>query len=121
MDSEGNGTGMLSKSSEDGIRTGPDKLREMERIMKNHSSSEAIVTVYVGDSNTDLPCLLHVDIGIIIGEGTSILETCQRVGINVEFEPSLREIVRTGKRKGDRLRLYHFKRWWDVIASGLLE
>jgi thiamine phosphate phosphatase / amino-HMP aminohydrolase len=115
MDSSGVGTGKLSKSYEEGIRTGPDKLREMKQVLGNSQS----ITVYIGDSNTDLPCLLHANIGIIIGSGESLIETCNRVGIAVEQEFSFNDTIQTW-RKGI-LTLYHFNDWYGIIESGLLE
>jgi hypothetical protein len=113
MDSSGLGTGKLTKSYEEGIRTGADKLREMKLVLGDSQS----ITVYIGDSNTDLPCLLHADIGIIIGSGKSLIETCHRVGIVVEHGFSFKN---TTWRKGI-LTLYHFNDWYGIIESGLLE
>jgi phosphoserine phosphatase len=117
MDSQGVGTGKITKGDDGGIRTGPDKLREMKQLLGNAMER---ITVYVGDSNTDLPCLLYADIGIIIGDGKSLIETCNRVGIAVRNGISLKDIARTlGKDKG--LVLYHYKDWFGVIESGLLQ
>jgi thiamine phosphate phosphatase / amino-HMP aminohydrolase len=120
MDSEGTGTGKLSKRNEDGIRTGYDKLREMKKVLKQNESSHPIVTVYVGDSNTDLPCLLHADIGLIIGNQEGLRETCARVGIKVESGISLREINKKQK-ESEELRLFQFDDWHAIVKSGLLE
>ncbi|CDS82357.1 uncharacterized protein SPSC_03176 [Sporisorium scitamineum] len=57
---EGVGTGKLSKSSEGAIRTGMDKLR----VMRAHKGPGP--NVYVGDSTTDLPCLIEADYGLIM-------------------------------------------------------
>jgi|SRR5271170_3837024 len=119
MDSEGNGTGKLSKEGEMGICTGHDKLREMKTVLKKKSSSESVVTVYVGDSNTDLPCLLHADIGIIIGEGKSVIETCNRVGIKVHRDLSRRAIK--PKEEKTELILYHYDDWTAIVNSMLLD
>jgi phosphoserine phosphatase len=121
MDSEGKGTGMLSKAEEDGICTGPDKLREMKNLIDKYAKPDDVVTVYIGDSNTDLPCLLHADIGIIIGDGKSVIETCKRVGIKVESGGSLREVLTTRRTENKELILYHFHDWNSIIESGILE
>src|SRR6202035_5020216 len=120
MDSEGNGTGMLSKGEGDGICTGHDKLKEMKTLISKNAKPEDVVTVYIGDSNTDLPCLLHADIGIIIGDGKSIIETCKRVGVNVESGVSLREVLTTARAENKELLLYHFHDWNSIINSGIL-
>jgi len=119
MDAEGKGTGVISKAFNTGICSGTDKLREMKIVLDKHAGSDDAVTVYIGDSNADLPCLLHADIGIIIGNGKSIIETCTRVGIKVESGPKLGRILK--KRDGDELMLYHFEDWNAIIRSGLLD
>ena|SRR2546423_934301 len=117
----GEGTGMLTKSDSEGICTGPDKLREMKKVLEKDGISEDVITVYIGDSNTDLPCLLYTDIGIIIGEGKSIIETCRRVGIQVDKGDQIdlngvRERTDETERK-----LYHFEGWHEINKSGLIE
>ena len=119
MDSDGKGTGIISKGDE-GIYTGYDKWRKMKRAIAERPTSDSITMVYVGDSDTDLPCLLYAEIGIIMGEGSSLIETCNAVGIKVERNPSLREIGRRGDEK-EVLTLYHFQDWRGIISSGLLE
>ena len=119
MDEEGKGTGIISKAFNTGICTGTDKLREMKVVIEKQGGSEDVVTVYIGDSDTDLPCLLHSDIGIIIGNGKSVRETCGRVGIKVESGPRLNEIRK--RKEGDALTLYHFEDWNGIRESGLLD
>jgi phosphoserine phosphatase len=119
MDSAGVGTGKLTKGEQGGIRNGPDKLGEMKQLLGDVSRD---ITVYAGDSNTDLPCLLYADVGIIIGHAKSLIETCRRVGIVVKYGTSLKEIVQTKPlTKGPELILYQFDDWYGVIESGLLE
>ena len=120
MDKDGKGTGKLTKNGEDGIRTGPDKLREMKKVMDKKGYTDDILTIYVGDSNTDLPCLLFADIGIVIGRAGSLVETCKTVGVEVVTGASLRDVVRSSKEKGRR-RLYNFKDWNEILESGLLD
>ena len=119
MDSEGKGTGKLSKEGETGICTGHDKLREMKNVLEKKASFESVVTVYVGDSNTDLPCLLHADIGIIIGEGKSVIETCNRVGIKVNRELSIGAIK--PKEEMAEPILYHYDDWTAIVNSSLFD
>lgn len=117
----GKGTGMLTKSDSEGIRTGPDKLREMKKVIEKYRISEDVITVYIGDSNTDLPCLLYADIGIIIGEGKSIVETCRRVGIQVEKGNQI-DLNGVRKTKDEKERkLYHVEGWHEINKSGLIE
>ena len=118
MDSEGKGTGLISKGNESGMCTGYDKLREMKKVIAEHSSSHPFTTVYVGDSDTDLPCLLHADVGIVMGNGASVIETCNRVGIELRSHPSLREMH---PREKQRNTLYRFYNWHGIAQSGLFE
>ncbi|CCF53051.1 hypothetical protein NDA11_005601 [Ustilago hordei] len=73
MDEDGKGTGKLTKSlplsllnlaggSRGGIRTGIHKLEIMQALAKE----EEVVKVYVGDSTTDLPCLVNADFGLVM-------------------------------------------------------
>jgi thiamine phosphate phosphatase / amino-HMP aminohydrolase len=119
MDDEGKGTGKMTKEGKMGICTGHDKLREMKTVLEKKPSSESVVTVYVGDSNTDLPCLLHADIGIIIGEGKSVIETCNRVGIKVHRELSS-QAIKPKKEKAEPI-LYHYDDWTAILNSNLLD
>ncbi|KAK0549561.1 Eukaryotic translation initiation factor eIF-1 [Tilletia horrida] len=74
------------------IRTGRHKLDAMRSIIKHattkrspesgsYSDQGDVITVYVGDSMTDLPCLLHANIGILIGNKTSVLEGLEPLGV----------------------------------------
>ena len=119
MDSEGTGTGKISKGDESGICTGYDKLREMTNVIAHESTSQPFRTVYIGDSNTDLPCLLHADIGVIMGKTATLIETCKRVGLKVMSHKSFHEIGR--KESGQDLTLYQFNDWNGLLESGLFE
>lgn len=83
-------TGKLTKSADasptgtSGIRTGLDKRREMRRIVSRSERERGKAVgpvVYIGDSNTDLPCLLEADVGIVIGENASLRKTLDRLAI----------------------------------------
>jgi thiamine phosphate phosphatase / amino-HMP aminohydrolase len=121
MDEEGRGTGCLTKGTGVGICTGFDKLREMKSVLGDRSSEsdELVTTVYIGDSNTDLPCLLHAEVGIIMGNNEDFLATCQRVGIHVSR--NLLPEARKEKNTKEGITLYHCKDWNEVINSNFLE
>jgi thiamine phosphate phosphatase / amino-HMP aminohydrolase len=119
MDPEGKGTGLISKGDESGMCTGYDKLREMKKVIAEHSSSHPFTTVYVGDSDTDLPCLLYADIGIVMGDGASVIETCNRVGIQLRSHPLLGEMH--PKREKQGVTLYRLDNWHGIAQSRLLE
>jgi thiamine phosphate phosphatase / amino-HMP aminohydrolase len=120
MDSEGKGTGRITKDVESGICMGRDKLREMKKVTENNPTSDRVVTVYIGDSNTDLPCLLHADIGIVMGDSASLIETCKRVGIKLNHGSLTREME---KRRDDLkdIALHQFRDWHAIIESGLFD
>lgn len=50
-----------------------------------------LLTVYVGDSNTDLPCLLAANVGIIIGESKSLIQTVERLDLQTYLSIGVEE------------------------------
>ncbi|BFZ63475.1 hypothetical protein YB2330_004597 [Saitoella coloradoensis] len=117
MDENGKGTGALSKKLDKGIRTGMDKLRVMKEIMEREGGREGKKVVYAGDSNTDLPCLLEADIGVVLGRSGSLAKTCQNLGIKIH------EGLDGGnlERAKDRHALYRIDDWTTVLDKGLLD
>ncbi|EEB05449.1 fungal protein [Schizosaccharomyces japonicus yFS275] len=68
-------TGAMSPyGSSEPIHTATDKLRVFTKLQKS-----ALQSVYVGDSLTDLYCLLQAKVGIFIGEKDSVLDVIQRM------------------------------------------
>lgn len=69
-----------------GIWTGWDKLRVMKDMIvrenEKSAAGTAALVVYVGDSTTDLLCLLEADVGIIFG--TKLDAVCERLGIGIK-------------------------------------
>ena len=59
-----------------------DKEVQLEYIIENAGNSSG-VTIYIGDSFTDILALLKADIGIIIGESNSVFKVCNDFGIHV--------------------------------------
>lgn len=82
FDADGRGTGSVSKDKEGGIRTALDKLARLE-VGLAECHGEGGLLLYAGDSNTDLPCLLAADVGVVFGKNASLQETCDRYGIRV--------------------------------------
>ena len=66
--------------------TAEDKL-EAARVLveENKAKGGSESWVYVGDSTTDLACLLDADMGIVMAEGdeSSLLQTLKRIGFEV--------------------------------------
>ncbi|KAF2094118.1 hypothetical protein NA57DRAFT_47016 [Rhizodiscina lignyota] len=83
LEREGGSDGSL----EGEIRTSGDKVRVMKEI--GLGAEEKPTVVYVGDSNTDLECLVEADVGICMrdvdmGSGQkSLAETLERLDIDV--------------------------------------
>jgi len=71
-----------------GVHTSADKLRQLQHLVKpSDIAAEIPYVVYVGDSLTDLRCLLAANTGILFvdpnkPDPTSI-RTCERFGIQV--------------------------------------
>lgn len=59
-----------------------DKEEKMQNIIENAHKRPG-VTIYIGDSFTDLLALLKADIGIIIGQSKSTLKVCNDFGVHV--------------------------------------
>ena len=99
------GTGNLSKheGNTEGIRVANDKLREMRKMLaswratSSHSDNEELV-VYVGDSETDLLCLLEADVGVIM-HSQGMVDKCEKMGL--EVKPGLDDLQPRRKRTED--------------------
>ncbi|KAG0297137.1 hypothetical protein BGZ98_000689 [Dissophora globulifera] len=68
--------------------TGTDKLRAFRKMQRDYAAKHSLALsdtkwAYLGDSVTDLGCLVEADVGIIIGENSSLLGECERSGIQV--------------------------------------
>ncbi|KAL9578884.1 MAG: hypothetical protein Q9212_005431 [Teloschistes hypoglaucus] len=79
-----------------GIWTARDKRRVMMEMLfrpeQDRAECNKSMTVYVGDSSTDLECLLAADFGICMredgemsGEQRALEETLQRIGIECQW------------------------------------
>jgi len=62
-----------------------DRIKELRRHIheNDENSGSSSIIIYVGDSTTDLAALLEADIGIIIGESSSIMAIAERYGVNI--------------------------------------
>ncbi|KAL8638738.1 MAG: hypothetical protein Q9228_004137 [Teloschistes exilis] len=78
-----------------GIWTARDKRRVMEMLLRREqgrADRDGSMAVYVGDSPTDLECLLAADVGICMreegemsGEQRALEETLQRIGTECQW------------------------------------
>lgn len=91
-----------------------DKLKIVQQILAKDKG----VSVFVGDSITDLLGLLEADIGIIIGDSKTILKTADTFGINVEPIAEIlkpKELDFSCGRASNRTRvLYITKDWYQI-------
>lgn len=68
-----------------GLWTAGDKTEVMQQIVRSRWDSESFRLVYVGDSLTDLGCLLEADVGVCIRDNTmdseqsALAETLERL------------------------------------------
>ncbi|CAG8466073.1 3928_t:CDS:2 [Paraglomus occultum] len=93
------------------VVTGTDKLK----LFKKLDISKGMLTVYVGDSDTDLPCLLAADVGIVMGNNYSLKKNCERLGIEL-----VNGLSRVTAATNDKRELYRVKDWFEIKESGLL-
>ncbi|KAL2119004.1 hypothetical protein VTJ04DRAFT_5963 [Mycothermus thermophilus] len=66
--------------------TAGDKLRAMKELLRRRENSEDVQkVVYVGDSTTDLACLVEADLGIAIADSqeSKLLKTMERIQLRV--------------------------------------
>ncbi|PWN89588.1 hypothetical protein FA10DRAFT_268118 [Acaromyces ingoldii] len=104
------GTGRLTKSNDvgapglSGIRVGSHKLREMKRLL-NARSRDSIMVLYAGDSNTDLPCLLEADYGLLLGDAAGLKKTLERIGLSHLVSDTVDDWLQ------NKTKLVHVKDW----------
>ncbi|KAF9988209.1 hypothetical protein BGZ75_009828 [Mortierella antarctica] len=68
--------------------TGTDKLHAFQTIQKDYVAKHDLAPTevkwaYIGDSSTDLGCMVEADVGIIVGKSKSLLTDCERSGVQV--------------------------------------
>jgi phosphoserine phosphatase len=95
--STGKGTGRLTKSKDAGesegrygIRIAQHKVKEMKRILATRNRGD-IMTIYAGDSNTDLAALLEANVGLILGNNKGFRETLTRLGFDSQLSKTVDE------------------------------
>ncbi|CAG8448542.1 6658_t:CDS:2 [Ambispora gerdemannii] len=93
------------------VLTALDKLE----IFKQLTVPRDKISVYVGDSETDLPCMLAADIGIIMGNNVSLAQSCKKYGI--EIIEGLQSAY--PKNSISKKRLFRVKDWIEIGKSEL--
>ena len=113
-------TGEFSRRKDGrGLWTAGDKVEifdevlawwDAERDGNGKEEEGGTMTVYVGDSSTDLGCLLRADAGVVVGGNKELGETLGRLGVNV-VEGMDGEEEEEGRGK----RLYRVEDFWEVL------
>jgi len=87
----------LGKDRGKGIRTSTDKLAAMNALLADDGADTDTVVVYVGDSPTDLECLIAANIGICVRDEPltsaqhDLAEALRRLGVQTHHVSELRE------------------------------
>ena len=112
LDGEAGSSGGLGRyfgEAGGGIWTCGDKGRCVGEMLAENTGvgEEGGVSVYVGDSVTDLEALMGVDVGVCIGEGEGELKACaERVGVGWRWVGEFRGSADGWERGGERVL------WW---------
>lgn len=101
-----------SEIGKEPLVTAGDKLRAMQHYTRDYGK-EGEAVVYVGDSPTDLACLMEADLGVVMADDgeTKLLETLKRIGFDV---PHVGEA-------GEESRLVWAKDFEEVLLSGVVD
>lgn len=101
-----------------------EKLETFKKILENSDNSDdKRLTVYIGGSTADLPCLLEADVGIVMGSSISLRKLGKHFGVS--FVPLLSGLVKKQKElaegnssgwKGLSGTLYVASSWAEVKA-----
>ncbi|RIB13945.1 HAD-like domain-containing protein [Gigaspora rosea] len=80
------------------------------------------ISAYIGDSDTDLPCLLEANIGIIMGNNNTLSKYCAKFGIEIVEglvgKIDTNDLITTKKR---HYKLFRVQSWKEISDSGLLD
>ncbi|KAF8424531.1 hypothetical protein EV426DRAFT_665148 [Tirmania nivea] len=133
-------TGEFSRRKEGrGLWTAGDKVEVFDEVLalwgaerdgdgeEKGTGEGETVTVYVGDSGTDLGCLLRANVGVVVGANRELGEKLGRLGVRVVegMEGARRkEWDEEEKEGGRRKRLYRIRdfgemlRWLEGLGGG---
>jgi len=91
-----------------------DKLE----IFNQLNITKSNLSVYIGDSDTDLPCLLQANIGIIMGNKRSLTKYCDKY--EIEIVEGLTNFGSNMFSEKNR-KLFRVQNWKEISDSGLLD
>jgi len=60
-----------------------DRILELKRYIKQDCDQTQSVIIYVGDSSTDLAALLVADVGIVMGNSSSLIKIAESWGVEI--------------------------------------
>ncbi|KAL8936205.1 MAG: hypothetical protein Q9211_004298 [Gyalolechia sp. 1 TL-2023] len=122
-----------SRGGEGGIWTARDKRKVMEDLIRECRTGKEGILVYVGDSTTDLECLLSADVGVFIrsegemtGEQLDLERTLTRLGIDSRWIGQMRACDVEVEQSTNRTELTMNNLWWarnfdDICTSPLFD
>ena len=132
--------GNRTEADDGGIWTGLDKARVMDSLIEFHNESDPAShgdmegnaevvqrpwVVYIGDSTTDLECVLNANVGVCIrdklrtSEQKALEEVLNRVGVECVHVGLWHEQRVQGRANG-REKIYWARDFEEVICSGVL-
>ncbi|RZC58945.1 hypothetical protein C5167_006250 [Papaver somniferum] len=93
---DGTFTGEVTRQAHQSVTA---KLKYFEDMVQEHASEHGVGarTVYIGDSVSDLLCLLTADIGIVIGSNKSLMKAGKHFGIT--FTPLFAGVVKEQRKR----------------------
>lgn len=97
-----------------GIWTAGDKVKVMRDFIgggEQKEEEEKALVVYVGDSVTDLLCLLEADVGVVFGR--KLDDVCERLGVPIRDGLVVGDIGRGGPSRIGHWR--ELKAWIDTV------
>lgn len=98
-----------------------DKERVFEEIRKDLKDlSRPVLTVYIGDSLTDLLCLVKSDLGIVVGSSSTLRRVTQAFGVSLVplYKGTLENVKSGGPERWQRSEgvLYTVTSWHEIFA-----
>ncbi|KAL7434683.1 hypothetical protein ACHAXM_004216 [Skeletonema potamos] len=105
-----------------------DRILELKRFIKQGCDQTQSVVIYVGDSSTDLAALLVADVGIVMGNSSSLIKIAESWGVEItplkhRDELGFQSLVRidTNKESDEKKKILWQADTWQEIDEALQE
>lgn len=105
-----------------------DRILELKRFIKQGCDQTQSVVIYVGDSSTDLAALLVADVGIVMGNSSSLIKIAESWGVEItplkhRHELGFQSLVRidTNKESDEKKKILWQADTWQEIDEALQE